>query len=386
MKEKMSEEIRAHLQEKMIPFWKKLKDARGGYYGYVGYDLAIDEKAEKGCILNSRILWFFAAAAIDVDPSLKEYAEHAWLFLRDYFWDREYGGLYWSVTADGDPLDDSKHTYNQAFAVYALAKWYECSHEEEARKLAMDLFDHIENNMRDDEGYLEAFDRSFQPVTNEKLSENGVEAARTMNTLLHVMEAYTELYRVSGEEKVREKLVSTLEIFEKKIYSQEKKRLLVFFDRDYRSLIDLYSYGHDIEAAWLLNRTTEVLGDPEWKKRIDPITAQLTASVYKEAFDSRSIPGEAENGVVLEDRIWWVQAEGINGFLDAYQRDPSHTEYLQAAESIWGFIKEYLIDPREGSEWFDHTDAKGAPAALPFVQPWKCPYHNGRMCLEVLRK
>ena len=143
-------------------------------------------------------------------------------------------------------------------------------------------------------------------------------------------------------------------------------------------------YGHDIEAAWLINRTTEVLKDEAYAEKMDRITKEMAENVYKEAFDGHSIPAEAENGIVKEDRIWWVQAEGINGYVDAYQREPEKKEYLEAAKSLWEYIKEFMIDKRDGSEWFWYVAPDGTPSHEPIVEPWKCPYHNGRMCLEVI--
>ncbi len=381
----MVEEIKNHLIEKIIPFWKGLHDERGGFYGYMGYDLKVDKEAEKGCILNSRILWFFSSAyKVLKDESLLYEARHAFDFMKEYCVDRENGGVYWSLTYDGKPLDTTKHTYNQAFAIYGLSAYYEVTKDLTALKLAKELYCLIESRMRDRDGYLEAFSRNFEPVSNEKLSENGVEAKRSMNTLLHVMEGYSELYRVAPEKLLSDSLREILDITYEKIYNKNLRRQEVFFDLEYNSLIDLYSYGHDIESAWLINRTAEILGDSAYIEKMRGMTKVLADNVYKAAFDGHSIPAEAENGIVKQDRVWWVQAEGINGFLDAYKKDPSRKEYLEAAKSIWKYIKEYIVDKRENSEWFWYVDPDGSAAKEPIVEPWKCPYHNGRMCLEVI--
>ena len=383
----MVEEIRKHLIQNIIPFWTNLYDERGGFYGYMDFDLNIDKDAIKGCILNSRILWFFSSAYKALgDENLLKMADHAYSFLIEHFLDRKNGGLYWSTDAAGNPMDPTKHTYNQAFGIYGLAAYYKVTQNHEALNIAQNLFDIIENRMRDEKGYLEAFDIGFSPVPNEKLSENGVEAKRSMNTILHVMEAYTELYAVTKSERVAVKLKEILDIIADKIYNRELKRQEVFFDLDYNSLIDLWSYGHDIESAWLINLTTKTLGDQKYIEKMDKITSEMTANVYKSAFDGHSLPAEEENGVVKQDRVWWVQAESINGFLDAYMREPEKTEYLKAAKDIWEYIKKYLIDNRERSEWFWYVDQDGVAAHDPIVEPWKCPYHNGRMCLEVITR
>ena len=242
---KMREEIKNHLTEGIIPFWKGMRDDEfGGYYGYLDYDLNLDKKAEKGCILNSRITWFFSNAyTLLKDESLLDEAKHGYAFLKDYCLDKEYGGIYWSLNYDGTPKDTTKHTYNQAFCIYALSSYYEASGDTEALELAKKLFTLIETTCMDEVGYLEAFTRDFKPESNEKLSENGVLADKTMNTLLHVFEAYTELYRVSGDEKVRRRLLWIMDLFAEKIYNPKLHRQEVFFDREWNTLISTRSGG-----------------------------------------------------------------------------------------------------------------------------------------------
>lgn len=354
----------------------------------MGYDLKLDKKAEKGCILNSRITWFFSNAyTLLKDESLLKEADHGYAFLKDHCIDKENGGIYWSMNYDGTPLDTTKHTYNQAFCIYALSSYYEASGKKEALDLAKQLFHMIEEKCTDDQGYLEAFTRDFQPESNEKLSENGVLAEKTMNTLLHVLEAYTELYRVSKDEQVKEKLKWIMDVFADKVYNPKLKRQEVFFDKNYNSIIDLHSYGHDIETAWLMDRSLEILDDDAYTNRLSPITKALTENIYKVAFDGHSLSNECDKGVVDTNRVWWVQAETVIGFLNGYEKDPSKTEYKEAAEATWQFIKDYVIDKRPGSEWFWLVRQDGTPVeGEPIVEPWKCPYHNGRMCMEVIRR
>jgi len=382
-------EIRTHLVQKLIPFWEGLKDEEyGGYYGYVGYDLKIDKTYEKGCILNSRILWFFSNAYMLLGrEDLKEAADHAYRFLKDHCVDGQYGGVYWSLTYDGKSKDTAKHTYNQAFTVYALSSYYSAVKNEEALALAFRIRDLIEEKCTDSDGYyLEAFSREFWPEDNDKLSENGVMADKTMNTLLHVFEAYTELYRVSRDEKTGARLRFMLDTIADKVYNPKLGRQEVFFDKDWNPLIDLYSYGHDIEAAWLTDRGLAVLDDAVYTEKLAPITETITNNIYERAFVGHSLLNEAENGAADTTRVWWVQAETVVGFVNAWQKHPQEEKWLDAAEKVWEYIQNYLIDKREGSEWFWSVNADGTPIEKPIVEPWKCPYHNGRMCIEVIRR
>lgn len=382
-------EIKEHLISDIIPFWGNLKDESfGGFYGELDYDLKLYQKADKGCILNSRILWFFSNAYLTIqDKTCLENARHAYEFLKNAFYDTENGGVFWSVTYDGKPRDDTKHTYNQAFAIYALASYYGASKDQEALKLAYAIVDKVETVCKDEGGYLEAFDRNFTPASNEKLSENGVMAGRTMNTLLHVFEAYTELYRVDNNPKIAALMEEMLDTFADKVYNPKKRRLEVFFDKNWNSLIELNSYGHDIEASWLIDRGVEVLGSKKYENKIYPITKDLAAHIFEVARDEASLLNECEDGKVDTKKVWWVQAEAMLGFLNGYEKDESRKDYLEMVGKIWDYIKEYMIDRRAGSEWFNELNQDGTPITTKeIVGPWKCPYHNGRMCFEVINR
>lgn len=387
--ERISSAAKEMLVQKLLPFWRGLRDEEhGGYYGYLDFDLNLDRKAEKGCILNSRILWFFSQTAMALkDDGIIPYACHAYDFLRETCLDRERGGVYWSVTYDGKPLDDTKHTYNQAFAIYALSSYYRLTGDEEALKLARELFLLIESRCTDEGGYLEAFTRGFQPASNEKLSENGVMAVRTMNTLLHVFEGYAGLYEAARDPRVGAAMERILDIYAGKVYNPVLRRQEVFFDGDYHSLIDLTSYGHDIESSWLIDWGAALLGKPDLAVKIAAVNSELADCVLHAAFDGHSLANECERGVVDGHRVWWVQAEALLGFANEFIKHPDRTDCRDAAAGLWRYINEKVADPRPGSEWFWRLEADGAPdQGKPIVEPWKCPYHNGRMCLELMRR
>ena len=380
-------EIRRHLIMDILPFWKGMKDSSfGGFYGEMDYNLKLYKSAAKGSIPNSRILWFFSNAyAITRDKDCLVHAEHAYEFLKNAFYDKEYGGIYWSVTYDGQPLEDTKYTLNQAYAIYGLASYYSVSENEEALLLAYELMELLEEKCRDSFGYLEAFDRSFQPLLNEKLSENGVIARRTLNTLLHIFEAYSELYRVDGKELVAERMKKILDLFVTRVYHPKKRRLEVFFDENMNSIIDLNSYGLDIEAAWLLDRGCELLANDFYRAKISTITKNLTARILEIAYDGTSLFHECCKGELDTRKVWWVQAEAIVGFLNGYQKTGG-IKFKYAASNTWDFIKNFLLDKRSSSEWLSEVDRYGRAQSKEIAGPFKCPYHNGRMCIEVIKR
>ena len=384
----LAHEVRKELTDRIIPFWKQLRDdEHGGYYGYMDFDLNVDKCYEKGCILNSRILWFFSNAYMTLkDKTLLSEADHAYKFMRDCCEDKEFGGVFWSVSYDGKPLDTTKHIYNQAFAIYALSSYYAASNDGGALEFAMDLFEKIETIGTDSYGYLESFNRKWELEDNDKLSENGLLADKTMNTLLHVLEAYTELYRVNKDEKVKAALVKILDAFKNQVYNEKTNRLEVFFDEKMNTISDLYSYGHDIEASWLLDRACTVLSDEKITAETHEYTNALVAEVYKEALDNGAMNNECFKGVVDTTRVWWVQAEAMVGFYNCYEKT-GEEKYKDITEKLWDYIKKYIIDKRAGSEWFWDLDKDGKPVSKkPIVEPWKCPYHNGRMCMEIIRR
>jgi len=379
-------EMRSHLTEKILPFWESLLDSvNGGFCGFVGHDLGRDWLASKGCILNSRILWTFSTAArVLKDDSLLVYARQALRFLEKFI-DREHGGVIWSVTFDGRPLDTTKHTYNQAFAIYALSAYARATGDQQALDIAMTIFHLIEDRCTDSGGYGEAFNQDFSPEDNEKLSENGVLAARTMNTLLHIVEAYAELYRAAHDEQVQTCGTRALELIRKKMFNREAARLDVFFDSDYHSLIDMQSYGHDIEASWLLWDAAETFLTQDEQLPIRSLCLTLADSVLTRAMTDMGLLNECVRGINNGMRIWWVQAEAVLGFSNAY-RIGGAGDYRLAAQNIWKYIKKVMVDPRPGGEWFWSVFETGVPSESPVVEPWKCPYHNSRMCLRILEQ
>ncbi len=384
----MLNEIKNELINHIIPFWDNLEDKEnGGFYGFMDNSLNLDKNGEKGVILHSRILWFYSNCYLTLkDEKCLEKAKSCYEFMSKYCVDRENGGVYWMMNADGSVKDDMKHTYCQAFFVYALSSYYDASGDKAALDLAMEIFNTIEEKCTDEVAYLEAMSRTWEIVENDALSENGLMADKTMNTTLHLLEAYTELYRVSKNEQVLSRLKFQTRLFLDKIFYKEDDRLLVFFDKNLDVIGDIHSYGHDIEATWLLDRACDVMGDEALTKEVSAMNEKIVANIKKLAFKDGSLLNERDKDEVNTWRIWWVQAEAVVGFLNGSVRY-NNPEYLEVSKTIWNYIKNNIVDKRPGGEWYSQLDENGVPADFKaVVDPWKCPYHNGRMCLEIINR
>ncbi|MGN1415885.1 MAG: AGE family epimerase/isomerase [Oscillospiraceae bacterium] len=381
-------ECKSELENHIIPFWDALRDdENGGFYGQMDNDLVLDKKGTKGVILNSRILWFYSSVyrSIGGEKNLGN-ARHAYEFLRDKCVDRENGGVYWMMNYDGTVNDSMKHTYNQAFAIYALSTYFLACGDKDALDLAFELFDTVEEKCTDDIAYMEAFSKDWKLIENDALSENGLMADKTMNTVLHLIEGYTVLLEASKDKRVEERLRFLLDITADKIYDAQNHKLKVFFDVNLDVIGDIYSYGHDIEATWLIDRACDTIGDEKLIKDWQEKNLKIAEKIYNVALENGAVNNERENNVIDRKRVWWVQAESIVGFINAYSHC-NDKKYLEAASSVWSWIKDHQIDKRSGGEWWAEVDFKGEPMPdFTMVNEWKCPYHNGRMCLEVMAR
>ena len=403
-----------HLKNVIIPYWNSLKDEdNGGFYGYKGFDLAVDKKADKGVILHSRILWFYSSAYMTLgDESLCTYADHAYAFLKEHAFDKENGGIYWMLTYDGKPSDTTKNAYNQAFGIYALSAYYRATGCREALRLAYHLFECIEAYCTDSVGYLEAFTADWKTPVESAICDQGVVADKSMNTLLHLVEGYSGLLSADPESRaVAAALTRLLTIACDKMYNPHLRRIETFFDADLNNLADIHSYGHDAESSWLLDWAADVLetavkagafgnnaacSDADRSrtlaavKKTRSITGKLADCVLEKAFDGRALNlesrGEAAGHEVMNtERVWWVEAEAVVGFVNAWHKTGS-AAFKNAAEAIYAYIMDVMVDRRPGSEWFSSVSENDEPLDKPITEPWKCPYHNGRMCLELIRR
>lgn len=369
------------LVNNILRFWSErmVDTEHGGFYGRIdGHDI-LHPEAEKGAVLNARILWTFASATrILHRMPYRILAARAKDYLLTRFIDHQYGGVYWSLNADGSPLDTKKQTYAIAFAIYGLAEYYRATLDQEAIDAAIRLFEDIEAHAFDavNVGYIEALTRDWQPIADMRLSESDENGSRTMNTHLHVLEAYTNLYRVYKDPRVARQLRVLIDIFVNRLYNPANGHLDLFFDDQWQGRRDKTSPGHDIEAAWLLREALEVLGDQELLQQTLPVC--------------RSLAQAAEEGILKETQ-WWCYAEAVVGYIDQWQvlaqKDPVEASInYELAEAAYDFIQSRLLD-REHGEWFWSVLPDGTPDRdNDKAGFWKCPYHNSRMCYELLER
>ncbi|HOT90747.1 MAG TPA: AGE family epimerase/isomerase [Anaerolineae bacterium] len=380
------------LRENILPFWMKyvVDRERGGFYGEVSNTLEVDKDAPRGALLTSRILWTYSAAYKRYHtPEYLEMARWAYTDLLTRFWDDTYGGLYWMVAANGEPLRPRKQIYGQAFGVYALAEYYSATGEQGALDQAIALFRLMEEHSHDPQygGYFEAYTRDWCLESDLRLSDVDMNEMKSMNTHLHVMEAYTNLLRVWDNTALRLRQVENVDIMMHRIISPTTFHTLLFFDEAWNPRSDRISYGHDIETNWLLVESAEVLGDEQRLKEAKAIAVKMAQAVYDEGLDVEGgLVNEGDPGGVIDaDFEWWPQAEAAVGFLNAYQI-AGQSHFLEAALRSWDFIERYFIDRQHG-EWFRHVSKDYVvDTSAAKVSFWKCPYHNSRACMELIER
>jgi cellobiose epimerase len=390
--ETFQKRVRSELYENIIPFWQKytVDNEFGGFAGYVGPDLAIDKHANKGLILNARILWTFAAMyRFDANPKYLELAKRAYDYLNSYFWDTRFGGMFWQVDYRGQCVDDSKKIYGQAFYIYALAEYYLATKDAGALARANEMFELVERHSFDkvNTGYCEVCNRDWTVAEGARLSDKDMNEKKSMNNHLHIIESYTNLYRCEHKPKVVEKILGLIDNFTRRIIDRKTFHFNHFFDELWRPKSDSYTFGHDIEGSWLLYEAAEVLEKPALSKKVAEVALEMAQVVFKEGLDKDGgLFYEGRGGKIINsDKEWWPQAEAVVGFLNAYQLS-GQEHFLQAALNSWDFIERKIVD-REGGEWFMKVSRDGAPDLTdPKVSKWKCPYHNTRTCLEAIHR
>ncbi len=400
-------QVKKELTGNILPYWMdRMCRTEGGFYGRIDGEERLDSSAPVGNIMVARVLWTFASAYRVLKGSVEPSAAEAYLgmalrakdFIISNFVDPEFGGTYWSLQADGSPLDTKKQIYAIAFTIYGLAELNRATGDGKALEYAIKLFRSIEDHSFDacGDGYFEAFTRSWEPIEDMRLSEKDANESKTMNTHLHVLEAYTCLYRVWRHPLLEERLRGLISIFEEKILGPDG-HLRLFFDDEWNCGYDMVSYGHDIEASWLIHEAALVLGDPAVLARVEALVPRIAAAAGEglapcgnDGSGGRFAGGmmyekNAAEGHLDGDFHWWVQAETVVGYFNLWDHFGSQ-EGLEKALMCWDFIKENLID-RENGEWFWSLRADGTVNRSDDKAGfWKCPYHNGRMCMEIIER
>jgi len=384
--------VERELLEDVLPFWLKyaVDEEYGGFRGQIANDLTIDPQAHKGLILNARILWTFARAyKVYGDEVYLQTAHRAHDYLCRNFWDEECRGVYWMVDYLGKPVDTKKRIYGQAFMVYALAEYASASGEKEPLEKAIALYRLIEESGRDAQngGYFETYERNWTLAAEQRLSEVDMDEKKSMNTHLHLLEAYANLLRIWKDEGLRGRLKELSRIFLDHIIDPQTFHLRMFFDEQWRDRSDRLSFGHDIEASWLLCEAADVLGGEAILDESRKVSVKMAQAVFDQALDSDGgLMYEGRGKEIIDtDKQWWPQAEAVVGFLNAYEL--SGREYfLKASERSWEFIEKYIVDHTHG-EWYWKVSRDGIPSNDKYkVDAWKCPYHNSRACFEVMAR
>jgi cellobiose epimerase len=381
--------VESELRENILPFWlEHTRDReRGGFYGEITDDLKINRDAPRGALLASRILWTFSAAYRRYqDPTYLEMARWAYDDLLAHHWDKKHGGLFWMVSADGQPVDPRKLVYVQSFGIYGLSEFHRATSERAPLERAIELYRIVEKNARDAThgGYFEEFDRNWK-ISRARGSGSpmGSGGQKSQNVHLHIMEAYANLLRAWPDANLRHDLRHVIEILRTRMLDSKTHHLGLFFDEDWTPRSNTFSYGHDIEFSWLVVDAVEALGDAALLATVRREAVQVAETTLRQGLDSdAAVLAEGDvSGVTNTFKEWWPQSEAAVGFLNAYHIS-QRAEFLAASQHTWRFIEARLVDRRHG-EWFQGVSREGKRSGAAKVSFWKCPYHNGRACLEI---
>ncbi|HEX2906754.1 MAG TPA: AGE family epimerase/isomerase [Phototrophicaceae bacterium] len=385
-------QLQQELTGNILPFWLKYAPdpVNGGFYGAVTNDLQVLNEVPRSAVLCARILWTYATAYRQLgDERYLTMARQAYDYLTRVFWDHGNGGVYWSVNAQGQPVSDHKHDYAQGFTIYGLSEYYRATQEPQSLQLAQTLFNLLETHAYEPVygGYLEGRSRTWGTLNDMSLSNKDLNCSKSMNTLLHILEAYTNLLRIWPEAKLKAQHRALIDIFHQQVIDPDTHHFKLFFDDQWHSLLNHVSYGHDIEGSWLLLEAAEVQGDETLIAQVRETATHMATAVYQEGLDADgSLFNEnTPEGLLDTAKAWWVQAEGMVGFYNAYQVS-GQLRFAQAAIRCWEYIQNKLVDRTHG-DWFKEIKPDGQPDAHHFkIGPWDCPYHHSRACLEMLER
>jgi mannobiose 2-epimerase len=376
----------------ILNYWmdNTVDEQHGGFYGRIDNDNNVIPASPKGAVLNARILWSFSAAYnLNPDERYLDMADRAYQYITKHFIDAEFGGVYWSVDYLGNPLDTKKQVYASAFTIYALSEYYKASGVAEAKDKAAEMYRLLVDKSYDAgrTGYLEAFTKEWEPIADLRLSAKDANEKKSMNTHLHVLEAYTTLYSILPEDGLREQIVTLINNFLEHIIDSQTNHLVLFFDEDWNKRSDTVSYGHDIEATWLLLEAAEAIGHHQLTDKVKQVCINITDATKGGLDNDGGLWYEYEPAGhhLIKEKHWWVQAEAMVGFYNTFQLS-NKQEYLDLSLRNWAFVKQHILDIPNG-EWFWGIYANGE--VMPTEDKtgiWKCPYHNSRACIELIKR
>ena len=387
---KIKKQFEYELTDNILNFWvnEVYDPKRKMFIGKISNNGEKFPDAPLSAVLITRVMWTFSAAYRVYPTGVhKRMADEAFRILLETFWDQENGGIYWSVFPNGKPEDKKKQFYAEAFFIYALSEYYLAFQDEKAKQIAISMFMLMEKYAFDTEfgGYFEANTADWKETDDLRLSPKNSGIKKSMNTHLHILEAYTNLFRIFKDEQVKKQLEHLIRIFIDKIVDAETGHLILYFDKDWTVRSEIESYGHDIEFTWLLCEAAEVLGNTEIIEEVEKIALKFTEVSLKEGFaENNGMYYEKEGSNLLDEFHWWPQAEAVIGFFNSWQIT-KNDKYLQQAIKSWEFIQNYIIDKEKG-EWLWAVDSDLKPTTNDKINAWKAPYHNSRMCLEMIRR
>ncbi len=384
MQKEISEELSS-----ILDFWSTacLDDVNGGFIGSMDHFGVVDQSANKGCILNARILWTFAAAyRLMADSVYKKTADRAFTYLTEFFLDPIHGGLFWEVDVKGQPVNTKKQAYVQGFGIYAFSEYFRATGNKRSLDLAKELFYLLEDKFWEPKygGYLEALTENWKGLEDMRLSEKDLNSPKSMNTHLHILEPYTNLYRVWPDPQLKSAIESLLHIFTNRIFNPDTKHLNLFFGLDWKPQFEEISFGHDIEGAWLMNEASMVISGGKLEEQVHEVTKDLVETTVREGLDTDGSLFYELNGKEMDtDKHWWPQAEAMVGFMDAYELEKDEV-YLERVHALWSFILKQIKDSEHG-EWHWRVDQNNKPYENEVKAGfWKCPYHNSRALMELI--
>lgn len=388
----LRDSVEKELFGNIVPFW--LSHARdcqnGGFFGRISNNLLVEKEAQKSLILTARVLWTFSALyRYSQREDFLKMADHAYYALSRQFFDPEFGGVFWLLDFSGKVLNEKKKMYGQAFSIYALSQYYAIKNQDEILDQAISIYRLIEkyNYDRRYKGYFETSNRNWTIAEEMRLSEVDMNEMKSMNTHLHLMEAYTNLYRFWPDKELKEKLRELIDVFLSFIIDPATSHFKLFFDERWNRKSDSISFGHDIEGSWLLCEAAEVLDDSALTDHIREVAIHMVTTTMKEGFSDRYAIFAEKNGdgTIFRGVHWWQQAEAVVGLINAYQIT-GDLIYMEWAVRCWTYISDIFVD-REHGEWFYEIGEDGKPDNRRYkVSEWKGPYHNGRACLEILKR